>query len=128
MVQQSVTASDLEATVMALRETLMEYFKGTCVEKMTRNSNVNLYPISERQRGLSRAERWRLSFKRPRILLLADVPLATVGQEPDTITIHTAVMGRSPQLKKVRKELEKFLKTYLPGVEIKEMEGSVFYG
>jgi hypothetical protein len=121
-------ADGVTVTVMALRELLMQYFKGSCVQEMTTNSNARLYELGQNQRGLSRAERWRLSLKRPSILLLDNVPILSVGQEPDTVTMHVTVLNRSPQLKQVRKSLEKFLATYLPGVNVEESKGSVFYG
>lgn len=119
---------NVAVTVMALREVLMEYFKGSCVQKMTKNSNVRLYDINQSTRGMTRAERWRLSFKQPSILLLDNVPLATLGKEPDTVTIHSSVTDRSKQLREIEEGLQKFLRTYLPGVRVVKRKGSVFYG
>lgn len=122
------TSDGVAITVVAIREKLMEYFKGSCVKSVTKDSNVRLMELNIGARGLSRAERWRLGYKRPMLLFIDNVPLATLGQEPDIITFHSSVMGRSKQLKDVHTHLKEFLTTYLPGVTVDEREGSVFYG
>lgn len=115
-------------TTIAIREVLMEYFKETCIQRMTKGGNVNLHELSTNRRGLNREERWRMSFKRPCLLLLDEVPLATLGKDPDTLIIHSDVMNRSPQLKKVQTGMEKFMKTFLSEVKLRYRKGGVFYG
>lgn len=115
----------IDITLLSIRETLMEYFKGSCVQKVTSNSNVrlNIMQISE-----ATPQRWWRSFESPCLLLLSEVPIATLGKNPDTITFHVDVVRRSPQLRQIRGRLDKFLSEYLPGVAIAERGGNVLYG
>lgn len=111
-------ADPINITLIAIRELLMEYFKGDCIERVTDGGNVMIHF----EQGHGRAGRWYASFKRPGYLMLSDVVLARLGQEPDTIEFQR-VMARSPQLKAIHKGVNKFLKNYLPGVEVGYKKG-----
>ena len=125
----STTASlAIETTVMAVRESIMDYFKGSCVERMTKNTNVYTLPVETNLRGRPNYERVEIQNRSTTIILLGGLPIVTVEHLPDTITINTGVMKRSKQLRAVNKQLAEFLKVYLPGVAVTENVGVVTYG
>jgi hypothetical protein len=107
----------LESTVMAIREHLMEYFKGTCVERMTTNTNVAMQGIEGNAQY--QYERIIHNNQNPKLLKIGQVPIAKVHKASDTIVIFTSVLDRSRQLRQVRRMLEEFMDDYLAGV-IKE--------
>ena len=99
----------VQPMVMAIREELMGYFKGGCVDRLVCNSSVEIH-YTQQQRGMRRSERWQREFKRPAILLMSSTPLLGLSQEPDTVVFFTGVMHRSPQFREIESELRKFLR------------------
>lgn len=117
----------LEATVMALREELMSYFKGSCVSRVTAKRNVQRVSLGDFRPRVYRYQRELLAKQEPCILLLGGAPLCSLQHAPEVITFHARVFNRSPQLRQVRRELEKFLNSYLGGVKKEENHANVIF-
>lgn len=117
-------AVNIESAIMAIREVLMEYFKGTSVLTVT-TGGPYLDPIGYDDRGFQ-YERHERERKHVCMLMLGKVPLLRVEKCQDAVTFNSHLLQRSPQLRAVQKGVEKFLKTYLVGVEIKYNEGGVY--
>lgn len=116
----------LESTIMAIREELMNYFKGSCVERFTTNRNVKLNGLSNYVRfDYQRRECDRM--QQVKILSVGSLPLMRVSKSPFKVTFHTAVLNRSPQLRAVRQGVEDFLDEFLPSVEKEEHDAHVIY-
>jgi hypothetical protein len=116
----------LKATTMAIREVLMEYFKGTCIERLTDNHSVRLINgISSR--GEYQYIRREQENQRPMIVMLNNIPIATVQHAPEKIIFHQRVLTRSPEFREIYKELKLFMDKYLVGVEAKHSRKGVFY-
>lgn len=113
----------VETTIMAIREQLMEYFKGTCIERFTTESNITLR--GSNYIGRHNYEREDYERRRPCEVLIADVPIMTLKKSADEIVFYDKILGRSPQFRKVKKELELFLKRYLQAIEVKHEEGEI---
>ncbi len=116
----------IEVTVVALREKIMGYFKGTCVESFVDSSYITMFDTSQATRGYY-ADRREALNQRKTIVLLSGVPLFTLQHYPEKVTFHTLVLRRSPELSQVEKELKKFFKEYLAGVEIEDNKRGVNY-
>lgn len=112
------TNDNLEMTIMALREALMRYFKGNCLENFTRGG-VRLREIAV-QPAAHRYQRDQQAARKFTYLCLGDVRLALLSEQPSNITLSKSILYRSPQLIEVRKELLKFMQKYLRGVKISE--------
>jgi hypothetical protein len=116
----------IQTTTMAIRETLMEYFKGGCVERVTINSKVKLNAIRANDIRF-RYQRREYENQQPKQLFLNATPLAVVQKAPDQIEFNRRVFDRSPELRAVHKELLRFTKQYLPMVEVKHNHEEVFH-
>lgn len=112
---------ELETTVMALREEIMRYFKGTCIDRVTTNRNVNTIPLSA-ERGQYQYQRIERDRQNSCGIYLEDVQLFRVQQSPEKITF-TSELYRSPELTQVRKAIDKFMGRFLRSVEIERYEG-----
>lgn len=108
----------ITTTTMAIRESLMRYFKGDCVETLIAQTNI-------RRKQMARYTQPNAAQEKS-LILAGDTPLLTVHRLPDTVIFHQAVLGRSPQLREVRRGLEVFLGKYLPDVERKEKTDATF--
>lgn len=119
------TDDSILATTMAIREQLMEYFKGTCVERFTDGSNVFLRELG----GSSRYQYQRENTMRTRPceLMLGDLPLLKVQKMPDKVIFYEKILTRSPQLQAVYQELQTFLDKYLGAIEVEKDQRGVIY-
>lgn len=106
----------LETTVMALRETLMQYFKGSCVARLTDGAGIECRTVYQ-PRMKYQYQRLQAEAERAKVIYLGGVSLMTVRLAPDRLVYHTITMGRSPQLKQIHKMIDKFLDHYLPNVQ-----------
>jgi hypothetical protein len=114
----------IESTIMAIREVLMEYFKGTCVQRMTDSQVFLAVPSTYAEYQYQRIE---LQNKQPRNLMLSGFSLLEVSKLPDTVTLNVKVFDRSPQLREVYAGVKEFLDKYLVGVEVVFNERGVIY-
>lgn len=114
----SLTSEELlaiETTVMGIREELMQYFKGTCIDRVTTSRNIRRVPVG-RARGGYYYQRRQADNEKAEVLLIDNVPIATLRMAPERIVFHRATLGRSKQLRKVHDMLEEFMKDFLAGV------------
>ena len=108
----------IEATVMAIRESLLEYFKGSCVKRLM-TSNIDV--IRESTSGHYRFQELENEQQRRSTLYIGDepsVPIMSLRQSPDTLTLHLVSLDRSKELKAVREGVERFMARHLKGVKI----------
>lgn len=113
-----------ELAIMAIREELMEYFKGDCVERFVERGVVRIRPKNymdeTRPYWYVRREREVASEG---FLELNGVRLAELSKSPLQLLFVAETMNRSQELRRLRKEIEKFLYNYLPAVEKGEIDG-----
>lgn len=109
----------IEATIMAIRETLMDYFKGGCVESMA-SARITLDHISSRTNY--RYERQRSNMENGMVLSIGPYMAFTLSQSPDVLTIHMGTMDRGKIMRSVRQGVEEFMGKYLRGVTIKQSD------
>jgi len=117
----------LQATVMALREECMGYFKGNCVDRLTTNRNLSVVPLSQYAETRMSYQRRELENTNPVLIAIGGVPIMTLKQAPDRVIFHTKALNRSPQLRYIYAELEEFFKMYLPAVTKQQNEEAVKY-
>lgn len=108
----------IEATVMAFREHIMQYYKGTCIERVTNSHNIGLIPMQSRS-GRYQYQRVANSVRDKHVLALGNTHIGYVEKLPDAITFDLEKLSRSPQLRAVHKGLEKFMGRYLPSIQVK---------
>lgn len=117
----------VEATTMAIREELMRYFKGSCVERVVENNALRLINLADFRERSYQYQRRQLETQQPMLMQLGNVPLMTLQHAPEKVTFHCLTFERSPQLREIKKEVEKFLDKYLMGIEKEESHASVIY-
>jgi hypothetical protein len=105
------------ATTMALRERTMEYFKGTCIARLTNASNIRLEEVPLPPGRLHQYIREQHQREDARLVKLGSVHIMTLKRAPDTITFHMERLNRSKELRAVHLELEKFVSSFLMGVQ-----------
>lgn len=118
----------IESTAMAIRENLMDYFKGTCVQRFT-TCNVELVGVGLHIDHEGRAfnyEREQHSLRRPMHVLIGGEPVMQVSLYPSKVTFYTARTKPSSQLSKVVEKVSQFLDDYLPTVEKGEQDGPIY--
>jgi hypothetical protein len=120
-------SSGITNTLMAIREELMCYFKGDCVEKMVARTNVEVQEVVISMRGRPNYERVALRNEKRSILFIGGTPIAILRQAPDRLELQTDVLRRSPQFKEVEKQLKDFMAMFLPGVIVEEHQGGISY-
>lgn len=109
--------TDTKLTIMNIRERIMEYFKGTCVENMTVSGNVALvkdYRISSSQHQY---ERLNLASENRHVMLIGQTKVFTLTQAPKKVVFYSC-LDRSPQLRQVKEEITAFMHDFLGGVEV----------
>lgn len=109
--------NDTKLTIMNIRERLMDYFKGTCVERMTASGNVMLvkdYRISSEQHQYVRLA---IQDENKHIMVIGHTKIFTLTNAPKKIVFYSC-LDRSPQLREVKKEIEQFMHDFLGGVEV----------
>jgi len=114
-----------EATVMAIRESLMEYFKGSCVERVITNSNVRLSSVSNGTHGTFMYQRHYAAKENRCVLFIGSTPILTVRHLPDTVILHRSVLNRSREMREISGQIEEFLDEYLSAIEREESNGPV---
>jgi hypothetical protein len=115
----------VEATTMAIRELLMEYFKGTCVDRMTANNNIRLVSVSTTR--AYQYQRRQAEYQQPKAVTIGGIPIMNVQKSPEKVVFNTRLLNRSPQLSEVYKNLKVFMDNYLGGVEVKHNRKGVIY-
>ena len=106
----------IEATVMALRETLMDYFKGGFGQRVTDNQVWRRQ--SDRREANHNFERRRREMENLCDIGISNVCLFSVQKCPNILTMHMNRLDRSEQLKAVREGVDNFLAKHLRGVDV----------
>lgn len=109
------TNTTIDATIMALREELMQYFKGTCIHRLTTADNISWRQARLQGGNLHRYQRDQYESKNEKILFLGGVPILTVKHTPDIVIFHKT-LERSEQLRAIKVGLEEFFNNFLRGV------------
>lgn len=109
----------IKATTYAIREMLMEYFKGTCTIRTT-EGNVQLYP--HRPSAGRHYVQHIFNLETPANVLIGDQFIATVKHSPDTITLHLGTLKRSKVMREIHTRVNLFLEKYLRGVTVRTDE------
>lgn len=117
----------VKATTMAIREQLMNYFKGTCVETLTEGSPVYVTSARANSRENFRYLRLQDEQQNPCYVMLGDLPIMTIQKVPDRVVMSKALLTRSPQLREVYAEITDFLEKYLIGIEVEHDERGIVY-
>lgn len=112
-VKKPTTNDAVQATVMAIRERLMGYYKGT--ERLLPGDIVSLHTV--RQQYSYHFERDHAQLADERLLLIDGLPLMNLTREPQVATFY-ATFDRSRSFRAVREGVERFMQKFLPGVEI----------
>lgn len=103
----------VEATVMAIRENLMDYFKGN-TERFS-VSNLSLERV--RSSYNHHFERDHAEMINECVLKLDSIPILNVKHEPETLTFY-ATIDRSRSFRAVKEGVERFMQKFLPGIAI----------
>lgn len=111
----------LETTIMACREVIMAYFKGTTVDSVVKTyTNVSRSMISEPSSyNYQRRQQQQINKQ---ALLIGGTPILYLLKHPREIHFKIGVLNRSKEFQEIHRELEKFLKRYLRAVTIKEVD------
>ena len=115
-----------EIAVMRIREILMEYFKGTCIESFVNAPSISFMEIA-RPRGAYQYQRVQQQNERFSGIYFDNNQLLTLQHYPDKVTFNELVLNRSPEFKKLYKEVDKFLGDYLPAVKVEVNDGIIRY-
>lgn len=110
----------INTSVMAMREYLMSYFKGSCVREVSATINLSWSYIDRDDRSNHQYRRREHELANPMRLLFYNVPLLEVHKHPNTVTFYPAVLSRSPEYQEIDTRLKTFFGKYLSGVELKE--------
>ena len=113
-----------ELAVMKIRELLMEYFKGTCVESFVNAPNISLAGIT-RPRGAYQYQRVQQQNERLSAIYFGGSQFMVLQHYPDKVTFNELITNRSPEFEKVYKEVDKFLGDYLPAVKVEVNDGII---
>lgn len=113
----SVTAVD--TTVMAIREDLMSYFKGDCLNRTVVSGTITWRHFPSRDHYNHRYERLRDEKENRCKLSLRGVHLFTVQKLPYSITFHLNRLDRSKELQAVKAGVELFVSKHLRSVTVK---------
>lgn len=108
--------NDITTVVMNIRELLMNYYKGSCVNSITSSGNIRIVKDFNINRQQHLYERRELELVNKSILLIGDLRIFTLTHNPNKIVFYST-LERSPQLLGVRKGIETFMNEFLMGVE-----------
>lgn len=112
---------EIMLTTLAIREHLMEYYKGTCVDYRVHNDNLNFRNRNDEPTEFQYQRRLN-EMRRGMDFHFGGAHLAAMRKEPDEF-MFTQCWNRSPQFRAIRENLKLFFHTYLPGVKVSEEEG-----
>lgn len=115
------SVDNVDMTVMAIRERMMQYFKGDTVHigfdlehfEYVRPETNSRYQYERRENELADT----------RIYTLNGVPIVTVSKHPNyTATLHMGAMSKFKQTERIAEELKRFFHDYLGSVDVKEAD------
>lgn len=119
-----------EATIMAVREYLMSYFKNTtdCHVKDSTNISIGSNVQVPEDRRLHSYERHAIEMQSPRLLKIGRSNLMSLQKNPHKVVLYTRTLNRSEEMRAVREGIEKCLEKYLRGVEVSTIQRGSFDG
>jgi hypothetical protein len=106
--------------VMAVRECLMQYFKGTTVASLADNVDVWWDSIGYDDEENHNYRRREHEMRSPMRLLMNGSPLLEVQHHPNIATLYPRILGRSDEYSQMSEHITKFFNRYLGSVELKE--------
>lgn len=111
----------IQATVMGIRECLMDYFAGGCVDRMT-SGNIMTRPIE--MPANRRYLRNRMTLDRYTVVFIQDVPVLVMLSNPDRVILQAKVFDRSREFQRVGRGVERAIRKYLKDVTVEVNEKS----
>lgn len=108
--------TDIKVTVMHIRELLMSYYKGTCVENMTTSGVIAMFRDRDHSGG-HLYERLNADAQDKKIMAIGDAKIFTLTKVPNKLVFYSC-LDRSPQFRTIKDEITKFMSDYLGGVEL----------
>lgn len=110
---------DVEFTVMAIRERVMEYYKGTCVNRMDNPHNIGLR-IEDSAPARYNYQRQAIRQQDGQKMYIGNVWVASLQKSPHMMVLRNNKLQRSPQLEAVKAGVMDFMGRYLRAVEVKQ--------
>lgn len=116
---------NIQATIMAIREEVMRYYKDTCIERVTSNRNVNRRYLGDyiNDRPPYQYQRELRQRQDAQLLLIGQFPIAVLRKQPDQLMYVKHVLKMSPGLKQVDEGLHDLIERYLRGVVTSDNKG-----
>lgn len=113
---------EIAKTVMAIRERVVEYYKGSCVDRLT-DRRIDLVGESRGTLGINPRQFERLLWQQEdsKLLLLDSVNLLTLRRQPDTLILGLN-LERSKEMRGVKVGIKNFMGKYLPNVKVHDEE------
>lgn len=108
----------IDLTTMAIRENLMQYFKGSCIDSVIAQTNVGMASVNH---ITHRYQYQREEFRRlnPQAIYIGQEMFMRL-ERPAKAILYMNQFNRSPELTEVGNRLKTFFNDYLIGVEVTE--------
>lgn len=113
----------VEMVVIAIREQLMLFFKGSCVEQLAAVDNLYISNVTNNPDSNLYYQRREIENRRERTIRLGNIHILTMHHNPDTIIFNATTMKRSAEFILLYQQLDKFLAEFLGGVTRKVKNG-----
>jgi hypothetical protein len=107
---------ELTLIAVSIRESLMEYFKGTSIRRMT-TSDCIYFKSADEDNGSHFYERRERELRNPRVMLYDGIRFALLRSNPGEIVFFDDI-HISNELTEVEREVRSFIYDYLPGIKI----------
>lgn len=109
---------DNQRIIMAIREVLMEYFKGSCVDSVVSHDDIQVIPERSCEQRSYFFLRREEENRDPTVLIMGEHRLLTMERQPAKLTLHVKNLDRNAQLRAVRAGVEDFMGKYLMGIPV----------
>ena len=108
-------ADGIQSTVMAIRENIMEYYKGTCIERLT-SSNISRREVSHNYNYHYERDNYHLMDEQQ--LMIGSIPILNLKKHPEITILYGETLGRSKSFRAVNEGIEYFFAKHLDYVEL----------
>lgn len=108
-----------DIVLMAIRERLMDYFKGWSGDRVVDRSSVRITTIDPDSMRF-RYERREHEIHQPCLITLDGYEIGKVEKAPFKLSLDMDTLSRSPELRELTKNIKQFMSDYLPAVEVAE--------
>jgi hypothetical protein len=114
---EELVRAGIQTAAVGIRENLMEYFKDSCVDRVSQHNDTYLRPAN--RETMYYFERRERDIAQENVLKIRhnDVTLARLRKEPDQITFYGKVITRTPEMTMLYAEVRTFIEKYLQGVK-----------